>query len=128
MQSAPTWQAIAAGRGAAVNLFAVINRVPQIDSLSEEGKFCSYSEQRHSDLTTGLKPEKLSGEIEFRNVTFRYPSRPDETVLENFNLKIKPGKTVAIVGERSSKSPIMKIHPALSLMQRLRKIHHGAAD
>ena len=36
-QSAPSWVAVAEGRGAAVNIFAVIDREPKIDSLSEEG-------------------------------------------------------------------------------------------
>ncbi|KAF2899958.1 hypothetical protein ILUMI_06225 [Ignelater luminosus] len=40
----------------------------------------------------------LKGNIEFRNVTFAYPARPQHTVLKNFNLKVEAGKTVAIVG------------------------------
>lgn len=42
--------------------------------------------------------EPIIGEIEFRNVTFKYPDG-DEEVLKNFNLHIKPGTKVAIVGE-----------------------------
>lgn len=42
--------------------------------------------------------EDLHGEIEFRDVTFRYPDG-EENVLEHFNLKIPQGTTVAIVGE-----------------------------
>ena len=42
--------------------------------------------------------EPLSGEIEFKDVTFRYPDGGDN-VLEHFNLKIPAGTTVAIVGE-----------------------------
>ncbi len=42
--------------------------------------------------------EPLKGEIEFRDVTFRYPDGGDN-VLEHFNLKIPAGTTVAIVGE-----------------------------
>ena len=42
--------------------------------------------------------EPLVGEIEFRDVTFRYPDGGDN-VLEHFNLKIPAGATVAIVGE-----------------------------
>ncbi|KAI4467323.1 atp-binding cassette sub-family b [Holotrichia oblita] len=40
----------------------------------------------------------LKGEIEFKNVNFAYPSRPEHIVLKNFNLKVPPGKTIAIVG------------------------------
>ncbi len=42
--------------------------------------------------------EPLSGEIEFKDLTFRYPDGGDN-VLEHFNLKIPAGTTVAIVGE-----------------------------
>ncbi len=42
--------------------------------------------------------EPLRGEIEFRDVTFRYPDGGDN-VLEHFNLHIPAGTTVAIVGE-----------------------------
>lgn len=42
--------------------------------------------------------EKLEGEVEFRDVTFKYPDG-EETILENFNLKVLKGESVAIVGE-----------------------------
>ena len=42
--------------------------------------------------------EPIRGDIEFRDVTFRYPDG-SENILEHFNLKIPAGTTVAIVGE-----------------------------
>ena len=42
--------------------------------------------------------EELRGEVEFRDVTFRYPDG-EENVLEHFNLKVPQGSMVAIVGE-----------------------------
>lgn len=42
--------------------------------------------------------EKLNGDIEFKDVTFKYPDG-EEYVLEHFNLKVNKGTTVAIVGE-----------------------------
>ena len=42
--------------------------------------------------------EPIQGDIEFRNVTFQYPDG-EETVLENFSLKIPFGTHLAIVGE-----------------------------
>ena len=42
--------------------------------------------------------EPLRGDIEFRDVSFRYPDG-DEYVLEHFNLKIPFGSNIAIVGE-----------------------------
>ena len=42
--------------------------------------------------------EDLHGDIEFKDVTFKYPDG-DEYVLEHFNLKVPQGTNVAIVGE-----------------------------
>jgi len=42
--------------------------------------------------------EPMKGDIEFRDVTFQYPDG-EETVLENFSLKIPFGTHIAIVGE-----------------------------
>ncbi len=42
--------------------------------------------------------EPIKGDIEFRDVTFRYPDG-SENILEHFNLKVPAGSTVAIVGE-----------------------------
>jgi len=42
--------------------------------------------------------EELHGDIEFRDVTFRYPDG-EENVLEHFNLRVPHGQNIAIVGE-----------------------------
>lgn len=43
-------------------------------------------------------PEADSGRLEFRDVSFAYPSRPDQPALQGFSLDVKPGERVAIVG------------------------------
>ncbi len=43
-------------------------------------------------------PHRIRGAIHFDNVTFHYPSRPETAALENFNLDVAPGETVAFVG------------------------------
>ena len=43
-------------------------------------------------------PTNWLGEITFNDVTFAYPSRADDATLSNFNLTIKPGETLALVG------------------------------
>ncbi|XP_078719768.1 phosphatidylcholine translocator ABCB4-like [Lampetra fluviatilis] len=55
---------------------------PQIDSFSEEG----------------YKPDKITGNVEFQDVHFTYPSRADVPVLKGVNLQVKSGQTVALVG------------------------------
>ena len=47
-------------------------------------------------------PEKVEGEIEFKDVTFAYPLKPDVNVLRNLSTKIEKGKVVAIVGHSGS--------------------------
>ena len=43
-------------------------------------------------------PEPSRGAIDFDNVTFHYPSRPDAAALDGFSLKIEPGEAIALVG------------------------------
>ena len=43
-------------------------------------------------------PAPLHGEIVFEAVTFHYPQRPDAAALEGFELRVRPGETVALVG------------------------------
>ncbi|HEX7340318.1 MAG TPA: ABC transporter transmembrane domain-containing protein [Rhodanobacteraceae bacterium] len=53
-------------------------------------------------IATPAKPAKLPapvrGEIRFEQIGFRYPTRPDTQALEDFDLVIRPGETVALVG------------------------------
>ena len=54
--------------------------------------------------------DTMKGEIEFRNVWFRYPTRKQAWVLKNFSLKINAQETVALVGESGSgKSTIVQL-------------------
>jgi len=56
--------------------------------------------EKYGDTFTPRKEnwEELHGDVEFRDVTFRYPDG-DENILEHFNLKVPQGTNVAIVGE-----------------------------
>ena len=46
--------------------------------------------------------QDLQGEIEFKNVDFYYPSRPNNKILDQFSCKFEKGKTTAIVGSSGS--------------------------
>jgi ATP-binding cassette subfamily B (MDR/TAP) protein 1 len=50
----------------------------------------------------GMSLGKLDGLIEFKNVSFSYPTRPDVKVLQDFSLVILPGQSVALVGASGS--------------------------
>jgi ATP-binding cassette, subfamily B (MDR/TAP), member 1 len=86
--------AVTHGRGAAAKLFATIDRVPAIDSSDP----------------SGLKPEKVVGEITFENVVFNYPSRPTVPVVRNLSVTFPAGHTTATVGASGSgKSTIVSL-------------------
>ncbi|KAJ8398369.1 hypothetical protein AAFF_G00426240 [Aldrovandia affinis] len=45
-----------------------------------------------------LAPQTLEGHLQFKNVTFAYPNRPDTAVLKAFSLELKAGQMTALVG------------------------------
>jgi len=52
--------------------------------------------EEEPDRADSIKLERATGAITFTNVAFRYT--PDQPLIEEFNLEVKPGQTVAIVG------------------------------
>ncbi len=53
---------------------------------------------------------RLAGEVEFRGVHFRYPSRPDMAVLRGLSLHARPGEKIALVGPSGAgKSTIVSL-------------------
>lgn len=60
--------------------------------------------------TSNEKPSSINGSVEFRNVGFTYPSRPDHPVLNDISLQCEAGKLTAIVGlSGSGKSTIASL-------------------
>jgi ATP-binding cassette subfamily B (MDR/TAP) protein 1 len=59
----------------------------------------------------GVVPtSRASGRVELKNVSFRYPSRPDVQVCKGMNLSIEPGEMIAFVGPSGSgKSTIINL-------------------
>ena len=48
--------------------------------------------------------------VSFEQVTFHYPSRPDQAALADFSLQIRPGETVALVGPSGAgKSTVLQL-------------------
>lgn len=71
------------------------------------------------DRKSGNTMKDVKGDIEFKNVTFKYPSR-SEFALKDFSMKISSGSTVAIVGESGSGKTT-----ALQLLQRFYEVSEG---
>lgn len=67
----------------AYRLFKIIDREPMIDSPNVPNK--------------NRKPDKRN-DIAFNRIEFRYPTRPDVQILNEFDLQISEGKTIALVG------------------------------
>jgi len=98
VQVAPRISSFVQATAAAQKIFQTLRRVPSIDSLDEGG----------------VKPDDIKGNIEFKNVTFIYPARPESapppqpavlivvTVLKNVSFSIPTGKFTAIVGASGS--------------------------
>ncbi|CRK36735.1 hypothetical protein BN1708_007166 [Verticillium longisporum] len=67
---------------AAGELKTLFDRKPTIDTWSTEGESL----------------ESVDGTLEFRDVHFRYPTRPEQPVLRGLNLTVRPGQYIALVG------------------------------
>ncbi|XP_027868031.1 ATP-dependent translocase ABCB1 [Xiphophorus couchianus] len=81
-QTSPNIQTFASARGAAYKVYSIIDHNPAIDSYSQ----------------TGFKPDFIKGNIEFKDIHFSYPSRPDVKVLDEMCLSVSSGQTMALVG------------------------------
>jgi ATP-binding cassette, subfamily B (MDR/TAP), member 1 len=59
---------------------------------------------------SGEEVNRVEGVIELRGVEFRYPARPEVTIFRDFNLKMRAGKSMALVGmSGSGKSTVLAL-------------------
>ncbi|KAG9445533.1 hypothetical protein H6P81_011661 [Aristolochia fimbriata] len=86
MMALPNLTFFAGAVAASTHIFQMIDMKPAIDSEDERG----------------IVLEQVRGNIDFKHVYFSYPSRPDSPVLQNFNLKMRAGMTVGLVGGSGS--------------------------
>ncbi|KAL0140038.1 P-loop containing nucleoside triphosphate hydrolase protein [Mucor lusitanicus] len=90
----PNLSAVSSARAAAYNVFQVIDRVPEINV----------------DSSDGLMPDTIQGSLQFKNVSFSYPTRPDLKIIHDLNLQVAAGSTVAFVGSSGSgKSTVIQL-------------------
>ena len=74
------WSDFARARGASERVFELLDREPLVDAGG------------------GNTLDKVHGLIEFEGVSFAYPVRSEVTVLDDVNLRLDPGRVVALVG------------------------------
>lgn len=93
-QTSPCLNAFAAGQAAAYKMFETIKRKPKIDPCD----------------TSGITLENIEGDIELRDVYFRYPARPEVQIFVGFSLHVPSGTTAALVGQSGSgKSTVISL-------------------
>uniref|UniRef100_A0A7N0REW6 ABC transporter B family member 9 n=1 Tax=Kalanchoe fedtschenkoi TaxID=63787 RepID=A0A7N0REW6_KALFE len=93
-QAAPSVSAFGAGKAAAYKMFETIKRNPTIDPLDPQGTVL----------------EDIKGDIELKDVYFRYPARPDVQIFSGFSLTVASGTTAALVGQSGSgKSTVVSL-------------------
>ncbi|QRW08846.1 ABC transporter transmembrane region [Ceratobasidium sp. AG-Ba] len=73
-------------------IIADIERIPTIDVSSTHG----------AKLWNGFDDKSTPVEVEYRNVTFSYPSRPNHKSLDDVCFKLEPGAVTAVVGASGS--------------------------
>jgi len=79
--------------GANERVFNLLDREPRIklNNISVEHGAVAPAQRLPAD-------SRMTGRVEFRDVTFSYPSRPNFVVLNHFSLKLEPGTVTALVG------------------------------
>ncbi|KAK6334972.1 hypothetical protein TWF718_010414 [Orbilia javanica] len=97
-------------------IFQLLDTQPIISSNSDDDT------PKPSNTTKDQKSPEQSdkGAIDFKSVTFSYPSRPSAVVIRDLSLSIRPGEFVAIVGDSGSGKSSL-----LSLLQRFYDPTHG---
>ncbi len=76
-------------------------------------KMMAEADEISDSDTTNFKIDKLKGEIEFKNVSFRYPDSK-EYALKNISFRIKSGESAAFVGRTGSgKTTLIQLIPRL---------------
>ena len=75
-------------------------------TLDTESKISAFKK----DNIGKVSPENIKGKIEFRNVYFAYPTRPEQVILKDVSFVIQPGQQAALVGySGSGKSTVIQL-------------------
>lgn len=102
-QMAVIFAEVQAAQASAERVFSLLKEEPtikdRVDVIAMYGDIFNPIRENWPDI---------EGKVEFKNVSFSY--KDGEHILENFNLEVEPGKTIALVGETGSgKSTIVNL-------------------
>ncbi|XP_018413616.1 PREDICTED: antigen peptide transporter 1 [Nanorana parkeri] len=68
-------------------------------AVGSSEKVFEYMDENPQMTTAGsLQPANLEGRIQFKNVSFSYPMRPDQPALQDVSFELPPGQVTALVG------------------------------
>ncbi|HEY0967360.1 MAG TPA: ABC transporter transmembrane domain-containing protein [Opitutaceae bacterium] len=88
---------VAGAMGQAAELFSQIQKT--VGSTQRVRELLREPTESGPSSETSVAPgPRLQGEVEFRDVVFRYPSRADVIVLNGISLHAAPGEKIALVG------------------------------
>ncbi|KNG80590.1 ABC multidrug transporter Mdr1 [Aspergillus nomiae NRRL 13137] len=90
------------GAQAAGTVFSHAPDMGKAKHAAREFKLLFSSATMHASRGKGVPVSSMQGLVEFREVSFRYPSRLEQPILRHLNLTIKPGQFVALVGASGS--------------------------
>ncbi len=97
--------------GASERILEILEEKSEIEVGGNE--VVSRKSEVVSQLTSGTPPahnSQLTTKIQYQNVAFSYPSRPDMEVLRNINLEVKTGEKIGLVGySGAGKSTIVQL-------------------
>lgn len=85
-------------------------------ALASAKRICEVLDEKIdiNDINSSAEHTITNGEIEFKDVSFRYFKHSEEPVLENINLKIKAGSTIGIIGSTGcGKTTLVSLIPRL---------------
>lgn len=85
-------------------------------ALASAKRICAVLDEKIDITETNYEAERkiAAGEIEFKNVSYRYYKHSEEAVLENINLKLEAGSTVGIIGSTGcGKTTLVSMIPRL---------------
>jgi ATP-binding cassette subfamily B protein len=106
-QLSEVWGDIQLAAGAAERISELLDEKPKITSPNDPIPFSS----------------ELKGMIQFREVSFYYPTRPESKVLDHVTFTVKPGEVVAIVGPSGAGKSTL-----FSLLQRFHDVNQGSIE